>query len=299
MSHTVAAAGSTPRISVIIPHYSDLPALDLCLTALQAQTLDADAFEIIVADNASPVGEDAVAKAIAGRARLVTVHERGAGPARNGGVSVARGEILAFTDCDCIPAPAWLSEGLAALEHSDFVGGGMRVLVGDEAHVTGAEAFELVFAFDNQAYVERKGFTVTANLFCPAAIFAQVGGFRAGVSEDLEWSHRARDAGFRIGYAPAALVAHPARRDWGELSAKWRRLNAETYGIVAARPKGRSRWLARSLLLPLSALAHTPRVLASQRLRSPGQKLKALATLYRLRVWRAVDALGLLARSER
>jgi GT2 family glycosyltransferase len=283
---------------VIVPHYNDLPALDRCLTALQAQTLDADAFEVIVADNASPVGEDAVVSAIAGRARLVTVVERGAGPARNGGVAAARGEILAFTDSDCIPAPDWLAEGVAALEQSDFVGGGMRVLVGDEAHVTGAEAFELVFAFDNQAYVERKGFTVTANMFCPAAIFAQVGGFRVGVSEDLEWSHRARDAGFRIGYAPAALVSHPARRDWGELTAKWRRLNVETYGIVAARPKGRGRWLARSLLLPLSALAHTPRVLASPHLRSPGQKLNALATLYRLRVWRAVDAVGLLARSE-
>lgn len=289
--------GAPPHVSVIVPHYNDLEALDRCLAALQAQTYPADRFEIIVADNASPAGADAVERVIRARARLVTVHERGAGPARNGGVAIATGEILAFTDADCIPAPSWIENGVAALAGSDFVGGGMRVLVGDERRVTGAEAFELVFAFDNQAYVERKAFTVTANLFCPAALFRQVGGFRVGVSEDLEWSHRARDAGFRIGYAPEALVGHPARRDWRELTAKWRRLNHETYGIVAARPQGKLRWFARSLMLPLSALAHTPRVLTSSRLHSPQQKLSALSTLYRLRVWRSIDALALLAKT--
>lgn len=289
--------GAPPRVSVIVPHYNDLAALDRCLSALLAQSYPADRFEVIVADNMSPVGPEVVEQTIAGRARLVTVSERGAGPARNGGVTVATGDVLAFTDADCIPSCDWLDQGVAALAHSDFVGGGMRVLVDDERNVTGAEAFELVFAFDNQAYVERKAFTVTANLFCPAALFRQVGGFRVGVSEDLEWSHRARDAGFRIGYAPDALVSHPARRDWCELTTKWRRLNHETYGIVAAKPQGKLRWLARSLLLPLSALAHTPRVLTSSRLRSPQQKLSALSTLYRLRAWRSVDALALLAKA--
>jgi glycosyltransferase involved in cell wall biosynthesis len=295
----VPAAGAQPYVSVIVPHYDDLASLDRCLAALRAQTYPAERFEIIVADNMSPVGADAVAQLIGDRARLVSVAERGAGPARNGGVAAASGEIYAFTDSDCIPAAEWLAEGVAALGRSDFVGGGMRVLVSDPTHVTAAEALELVFAFDNQAYVERKGFTVTANLFCPAAVFAQVGEFRVGVSEDIEWSHRAREAGFGIGYAPAALVAHPARRDWNELSAKWRRLNAELFGVVTAHPQGRGRWLAHSLLLPLSALAHTPRVLASPRLRSPRQKLDAMAMLYRLRIWRAVDAVGLLARAER
>ena len=293
------SAGAQPYISVIVPHYNDLASLDRCLSALRDQTYPAERFEIIVADNMSPIGAKAVAQLVGDRARLVSVAERGAGPARNGGVAAACGEIYAFTDSDCIPAPDWLAEGVSALERSDFVGGGMRVLVSDVEHVTAAEALELVFAFNNQAYVERKGFTVTANLFCPADTFAQVGGFRVGVSEDVDWSHRARDAGFRIGYAPAALVAHPARRDWRELSAKWRRLHSETFGIVSARPRGRGRWLVRSLLLPLSALAHTPRVLTSPRLTSPRQKLDALAMLYRLRIWRAVDAVGLLAKAGR
>jgi GT2 family glycosyltransferase len=283
-----------PRVSVVVPHYHDLTSLDRCLKALIAQTFPADRFEIVVADNASPGGEAEVARTIAGRARLVVVGERGAGPARNGGVQVASGQILAFTDCDCVPEPEWLAEGLKALEACDFVGGRMTVLVDDPIRLSQAEAFETEFAFDNEAYVTRKGFTVTANLFCSRALFDAVGGFRVGVSEDTEWCERARVAGYRIGYAPAAVVGHPARRTWDELLAKWRRLNVESFNLFAHRPGGRLRWLVKSCALPLSALAHTPRVLTSRKLVSLDQRLAALAALYRLRFWRCGESVRLL-----
>lgn len=284
-----------PKVSIIVPHYRDLDSLDLCLRGLTAQTFPMADAEIIVADNASPQGEAEVARVIAGRARLVTVNERGAGPARNGGVAVARGEVLAFTDCDCQPEPQWLEAGLAALETHDFVGGGMKVLVQDPNDMTPAEAFETEFAFNNADYVTRKGFTVTANLFCRREVFDRVGGFRVGVSEDYDWCERARQAGYRIGYAPDAMVGHPARRVWGDLISKWRRLNAETYTLFKDRRGGRLTWLVKNLVMPFSALAHTPRVLVSRKLRTPRQRMLALGALYRLRFWRCLDSLQLLA----
>jgi GT2 family glycosyltransferase len=283
-----------PKVSVIVPHYRDLARLDRCLAALGAQTYPQDQFEVIVADNASPEGEAAVAAAIAGRARLVTVSEKGAGLARNGGVAAARGDLLAFTDADCLPDPGWLAAGIARLADADVVGGRMQVLVGDPARPTPVEAFEVVFAFDNEHYVRRLGFTVTANLFCPRSVFERVGGFRVGVSEDLEWSRRATDAGFRLAYAPDALVGHPARRTWPELVGKWRRINSETYGLSIGQPGRAMRWLARGALMPLSAVAHTPRVLGSDKLATFGQKWGALGILYRLRFWRAADAVRVL-----
>lgn len=286
---------STPKVSIVIPHYRDLAGLSLCLEAIGRQTYPSQDFEVVVADNASPEGPEAIAGAIAGRARLAVVNERGAGPARNGGVAAATGAILAFTDSDCRPEPEWLANGVAALSRHDFVGGAMRVLVDDEHRMTPAEAFESVFAFDNEDYVLRKGFTVTANLFCPRKLFDEVGGFRVGVSEDLDWSHRAGAAGYRIGYAGDAVVGHPARKTWPELQTKWRRLNAETFGIVAGGEHGRLRWLLKSLALPVSALVHTRRVLTSRKLRGPEQRLAALAMLYRLRLWRTADGLRLLA----
>lgn len=288
----------TPRVSVIIPHYRDLRGLDLCLCALARQTYPLDDFEVIVADNNSPEGEAAVAEVIAGRARLTVVPEKGAGPARNGGVALARGDLLAFTDSDCIPEAEWLAEGLAGLEGYDFVGGRVTVLVDDPASMSGAEAFERVFAFDFKTYITKKGFTGAGNLFCSRAVFDQVGGFRVGVSEDVEWSYRARGKGLRLGYAPRAIVGHPARRNWEELWGKWRRVNAETYGLYRERPGGNLSWLARSLALPLSAVLHTPRVFTSDQLNTGRQRLAAVGMLFKLRFWRLGHALRLLRERE-
>lgn len=288
----------TPRVSVIIPHYRDLRGLDLCLRALARQTYPLDDFEVIVADNNSPEGEAAVAEVVAGRARLTVVPEKGAGPARNGGVAIARGDLLAFTDSDCVPEAEWLAEGLAGLEGYDFVGGRVTVLVDDPTSMSGAEAFERVFAFDFKTYITKKGFTGAGNLFCSRAVFDQVGGFRVGVSEDVEWSYRARGKGLRLGYAPCAIVGHPARRNWEELWGKWRRVNAETYGLYRERTGGNLTWLARSLALPLSAVLHTPRVFTSDQLSTARQRLAAVGMLFKLRFWRLGHALRLLRERE-
>lgn len=288
-------AAKPPAISVIVPHYQDLERLDLCLSALMAQRCDRD-FEVVVSDNASPCGETAVARVIAGRARLTVATEKGAGPTRNAGVAASRGAVLAFTDSDCIPDPGWLAAGMAMLESCDFVGGKMIVLVPDAARMNGVEAFESVFAFNNRRYVEQEGFTVTANLFCPRAVFDRVGGFRTGLSEDLEWCHRATAAGYRIGYAESAVVGHPARADWVELVGKWRRINAETFGLFLNRRRGRVRWAIRNLGLPLSVLAHAPVVMRSDAISGLSNRVRALGTLARLRLWRMGDAYRLLLR---
>jgi len=285
---------ANPIVSVIVPHYNDLKGLDSCLAALCRQTYPAEQFEIIVGDNNSPQGEAAISRVIAGRARLTVVLEKGAAPARNGAIALARGDILAFTDSDCLPEPDWLAEGVAALSDCDFAGGRMKVLVPNRAAVTPTEAFELVFAFNNENYVKHKAFTVTANQFSPRVLFDQIGGFRTGVSEDQEWSLRARDAGYRIGYAPAAVVGHPARRTWTELKTKWQRLNREQFGLFTERGGGRWIWFARSCLLPLSILIHAPAIWRSSELTAASHRWGALAILVRSRLWRLIDALRLL-----
>lgn len=287
-----------PRISVIVPHFSDPDALDQCLSALQAQTLPRQDFEIVVADNGSPQGEQALARRVAGRARLIVVTEQGAGPARNGGVRAAHGEYLAFTDCDCLPDPHWLERGLDALARHDIVGGCMIVATGHDGPMTGAEAFEAVFAFDNEAYVRTKGFSVTANLFCRRADFERIGPFRTLLSEDRDWCQRALRMGLSLGYAAQAVVAHPPRRDWPELRRKFARINSETYAYYrATRRLGRLQWIGRSFALPISILPHGLKVLISPRLRSGAERRRALIMLVRQRLWRFGHAWRLLAGS--
>lgn len=277
-------------ISVIIPHFNDVRSLELCLAALGRQTQPRATFEIIVADNDSPIRREQLENVLARRARLVTVKGRGAALARNGGVAVAQGKILAFIDCDCIASPEWLAEGIAALRKHDLVGGAMEVLVDRARPITGAEAFESVFAFDNRRYVEEESFTVTANLLTCRPVFERVGGFRNGVSEDKDWCHRARDKGFRIGYACRARVGHPARQSWQDLRKKWERLNIETYELFRMRRWGRAKWMLRSWALIPSILFHVPAVLKSEDLRSWAERRSAISTLARIRCWRFVHA---------
>lgn len=279
------------RVSVVIPHYNDLAALDRCLDGLSRQTYPIH--EIIVADNNSPVGPEAVAGAVHGRATLVIVTEKGAGPARNGGGAAATGELLAFIDSDCQPEPDWIGGGVKALEDWDLVGGQVMVLVDDPNAMTPTEAFEMVFAFNNERYVNKLGFSVSANLFCSRALFEDVGGFGVGLSEDVEWCRRAVARGYRLGYAAGAAVGHPARRTWPELVRKWSRTNKEGFLLLSQTRHGRLRFLLRSLLLPASVLAHIPRVLCSPKLSSMRDRLSAAGVLARLRLWRLGDSIRL------
>lgn len=277
-------------ISVIIPHFNDLSGLDRCLTALAGQVAVPHRHAVIVADNGSDCGLDAVARLAGDRARVVAAPDRGAGPARNAAVAASDGTILAFIDSDCVAGPDWLAHGVAALAEADFVGGRVDVLVDHDGPLTGAEAFETLFAFNMRAYAETKGFVGSGNLFCPRRVFDAVGPFGNGISEDLDWCRRATAAGFVMGYCDAAAIGHPARSDWGDLHRKWVRINAETYGLFVRRRWGRLQWLARSWLLPLSIFAHSPRVLFSPKLARAGDRWRAWVTLARIRLWRFVDA---------
>jgi GT2 family glycosyltransferase len=289
----VALMADVRRVSVIVPHYNDLASLDRCLDDLSRQTYPVH--EIIVADNNSPVGPGAVSGVVRDHAKLVVVAEKGAGPARNGGVRAATGEVLAFIDSDCRPEPDWVRGGVEALEQWDLVGGQVKVLVDDPAAMTPTEAFEMVFAFNNAWYVAKLGFTVSANLFCARSLFADVGGFGVGVSEDVEWCRRAIAKGYRLGYAASAAVGHPARRTWPELIRKWTRTNQEGFVLQSQMKHGRLRFLLRSLLLPASIVVHAPRIFVSRKLSSMGDRFSAFGVLVRLRFWRLGHSIGLLA----
>lgn len=282
------------RVSVIIPHYNDLDNLRRCLDGLARQTIPRDEYEIIVADNNSSIGLAAVRAAAGSTATVILASEQGAGPARNAGVAASTGEVLAFIDSDCRPDPHWLAEGLAAHSGGDIVGGRILVVPAEPDKPHPVEAFEAVFAFRNEHYVRRHGYSGSGNLFVRRSVFTAVGGFRNGVSEDMEWGQRAATRGFPTRYAARVVVGHPARRDWRELSHKFRRVTRESYLLSCERRFGRLWWFVRSWMVLLSPFAHIFRVLAAQELASFGSRAGAIGILFRIRAFRFVEANRLL-----
>lgn len=282
-----------PRHAVIIPHYDDTDRLARCLDALVAQDLAAT--EVIVADNASPVDLGPLGARFP-QVRFVTQPEPGAAAARNKGVAESRADWIFFLDADCVPAPDWLDNArrIAAGDPRQVTGGRIEVFDETPPPRSGAEAFETVFAFDQRDYIERKGFSVTANLVVARAVFEAVGPLVPGLSEDVDWCRRAVASGHALVYDAALAVAHPTRSDWPALRKKWRRMTAEGFGLEGQGVRGRARWAAKALLMPASIALHLPRIIGHPAL-SAAEKRRAAATLARLRLQRMAWMLAQVA----
>ncbi len=294
MSMTITDEG--PDIAVIIPHYNDAERLEFCLSELMRN--DIDGAEILVVDNNSPSPPNHLQDAFP-NVRFLSEKEKGAGPARNHGVRKSNAPLLAFIDADCVPDPDWLDMARKVAPRADLIGG--RVDVFDETPPprNGAQAFEKVFAFDFKNYIEVKGFSGSGNLVTTRAVFDDVGPFRTVVSEDSDWSFRATAKGYHLIYEDGLRVRHPSRSDWAGLRHKWHRLTCESFALAQSTRPGlasRLRWGIKALAMPLSAVAHLPKLLFSPKLDTSSERLRGATTLFRLRflrmIWMLRQAMG-------
>ncbi len=141
---------------------------------------------------------------------VATAGGRGPAAARNAGWRAAGGEVIAFTDDDCVPEPGWLSAGVAALADG-AVGASGRIVMPLPAVPTDYER--------NAAGLTRGEF-VTANCFYRREALAAVGGFDERFTmawrEDSDLFFTLLERGGRLVFAPNAVVVHPVRpAHWG------------------------------------------------------------------------------------
>jgi len=233
------------RVSVVVPTFKRPDLLIRCLAALMSQDFDASDYEVIIADDAACdetrravdafcCGESRVPDSLACRqcpgpeVRYVAVTgKHSPSAARNAGWRVARGEIIAFTDDDCVPTPGWLRAGLAAFTDG-VTGVSGRLIIPLQCIPTDYEL--------NAAQLATARF-VTANSFYRRACLARIGGFDESFTSawredsDVYFTLLERYAGEAMPcdclscsislargfvYAPDAVVIHPLRSaQWG------------------------------------------------------------------------------------
>ena len=214
----------SPFISIIVPVFNDLERLKLCLNALLKQTYPLEQYEIIVVDNDSEESLESL-KSSFPHVKLTQELRSGSYCARNKGITLASGEVIAFTDSDCIPYPDWLEQGVQALlSHSNcgIVAGQVELFVQDPNHPTLIEFYEKVSAFPQEKYVKERQFGVTANLFTFKDVIDRVGQFNDTLKSggDREWGRRVTHHGYQVIYADNVCVKHPARKTWKQLHTK-------------------------------------------------------------------------------
>ncbi len=210
------------RLSLIIATCERPASLARLVESLAGQ-LGGDA-ELLIAENGS--ARQSEIPEVAGR--VIHLYERAPGKCRlqNRAIEQARGEILAFVDDDVIACPDYLSQvGHFFARHPEFAAmkGRVRAL-DDPVTVAGRNAvyLDLPLVDHGEEVIEVPG-VLGVNMAFRAAVLHRVGPFderlgpgAAGHEEETEMSARLRSAGYRIGYAPGAMVFHevdPARAD--------------------------------------------------------------------------------------
>jgi len=280
---------TNPVLSVIIPHLNEPNNLNRCLRSLDAQTSTIPV-EIIVVDNGS-VELPRILEPITMKVRIEREPVPGPGPARNRGVTVARAELLAFIDADCVADRNWMSSIVTFFEEHpnvDFVGGDIRLQLADPGCMSTIEAYESLYSYRNQTYVERHGFSATGNMAVRSKVFQSVGPF-GGIStmEDTEWGKRATAQGHPIAYLGDAIVSTPSCQTFGELARRWDRHVAHEFHNLQPGGIGLLGWFAKSAAVASSPVGEIFKIAGSDRLRGGKQRILAFLCMTRVRFYRA------------
>jgi len=204
----IDTAEPDPRVSVVVATHNRAEELTRMLAGLAGQERPPD--EVIVVDDGSTDATAAVLERHDGDSRLplrVIRRPLAAGPAtaREDGWRAAGGDLIAFTDDDCVPGPGWLAEAERAWGRraDTFVQGRTEP---EEEHPG---------PFSRSLRVERMNAAFpTCNMLYPRELLERIGGFDTGTygrepgGEDCDLAWRAIEVGARPVFAADAVVRH-------------------------------------------------------------------------------------------
>ncbi|MEY2536895.1 MAG: hypothetical protein QOG67_635 [Verrucomicrobiota bacterium] len=202
----------TPFVSIIVCSYNGGQTLAACLKSLGK--LNYPDYEIILVDDGSTDDTAAIAGQFLS-VRYIHQTNHGLSYARNAGAAAAKGDVLAYTDSDCMADADWLYYLIGTLMNGRFAGvGGPNVTPparnwiqacvaaapGGPSHVLLTDTVAEHIPGCNMAYHRWA--------------FDAVGGFdveyrKAG--DDVDFCWRLQQCGCVIGFSPAAVVWHYRR----------------------------------------------------------------------------------------
>ncbi len=198
------------RASVLVPALNASDTIVECLAALRKQSEPCENYEIIVVDDGSVDGT--AERAQRAGVSVIRCQHHGAAAARNRAARDARGEILLFTDADCVPSMNWIQEMLSSFAERDVVGVKGAYRTRQTAAVARFVQCEYEQKCDRLRGARSIDFIDTYSAGYRREVFLANGGFDESFPtasvEDQELSFRLSKRGARLVYNPNALVFH-------------------------------------------------------------------------------------------
>jgi cellulose synthase/poly-beta-1,6-N-acetylglucosamine synthase-like glycosyltransferase len=210
----VKAASGYPiqaeSVSIIVPTFNGASRIGDCLGALLQQTLGRD-IEILVINDGSTDTTAEVVEHYSG-VRLITQANAGPAAARNRGALEARGTIILFTDDDCVPMQDWIDAMLEPFQDPEVVGAKGTYRTRQKALAARLVQIEYEDRYRLMARSCWIDFIDTYSAAFRRARFVEVKGydtsFPVACAEDIELSYRMSARGWKMKFAPAAIVYH-------------------------------------------------------------------------------------------
>ncbi len=208
-ANELPALSEYPKVSVVVCAYNAESTMAACLDSLRG--LRYPAYEVVVVDDGSTDRTGEIADEYEG---LHVIHQenQGLSAARNVGIAASIGEIIAFTDSDCVVDPDWLYYLVATfLSSGQAAVGGPNLPPPEDSLVASCVAASpggpLHVLLDDEEAEHIPG----CNMAFRREVLEEIGGFdpiyrAAGDDVDLCW--RLQERGHRIAFSPAAMVWH-------------------------------------------------------------------------------------------
>ena len=207
---------SSPKISVIVVAYMAQDVISDCIESLLKQTYSKEKYEIIVVIDDSETFNVArkYSSSNAPQIKIEYRTKRGNIPsARNAGIYLSKGEVIAFTDSDCVVHERWLEQLGEKLERfSTLVGVGGAVRPFSLDPISRALALLNMVSWSGGEESLKKQLA-TSNAAYRRDVLTEVGGFDEGASvgEDVDLYRRVTQQGYHVLYDPGIIVYHKHR----------------------------------------------------------------------------------------
>ena len=201
-----------PRVSVVVCTYNGGRTLEQCLRSLGQ--LDYPDYEVIVVDDGSTDDTPQIVARFP-RFRAVNQPNRGLSVARNVGLALATGDIVAYTDSDCFADRDWLTLLVAQLERSGAAAVGGPNLTPDDgwlAACVAASPGQPTHVLESDQVAEH---IPGCNMAFRREALQAINGFDAlyrTAGDDVDVCWRLQQAGRWITFAPGAFVWHHRRQ---------------------------------------------------------------------------------------